>query len=77
MNITKRQEQDDFIFHFDQWHTPPCSDKVTELCKLQTETRLIVAESHEKYEAMMNQVDIIAETQVMMAYFDLLNIIYN
>ena len=57
--------------------THPCSDEVTELCKLQTEKRLTVAELNEKCEAMMNQVDITAEAQVMMAYFGLSNIIWD
>ena len=34
-----------------------------------------MAELNEKCEAIMNQVDITAETQVMMDYFVLLNII--
>ena len=36
-----------------------------------------MAELNEKCEAMMNQLDITAETQVLMDYLDLLNIVYN
>ena len=41
-----------------------CSDKVTELCKLEKQTWQTVDELNEKCEAMMNQVDTTAEKQV-------------
>ena len=41
-----------------------CSDKVTELCKLEKQTWQTVDELNEKCEAMMNQVDTTVEMQV-------------
>ena len=41
-----------------------CSDKVTELCKLEKQTWQTVDELNEKCKAMMNQVDTTAEKQV-------------
>ena len=41
-----------------------CSDKVTELCKLEKQTWQTVDELNEKCEAMMNKVDSTAEKQV-------------
>ena len=41
-----------------------CSDKVTELCKLEKQTWQTVDELNEKCVAMMNQVDSTAEKQV-------------
>ena len=41
-----------------------CSDKVTELCKLEKQTWQTVDELNEKCEAMMKQVDTTAEKQV-------------
>ena len=42
-----------------------CSDKVTELCKLEKETWQTVDTLNEKCEAMMNQVDTTKEKQVL------------
>ena len=42
-----------------------CSDKVTELCKLEKETWQTVDTLNEKYEAMMNQVETTKERQVL------------
>ena len=44
--------------------TKKCSDKVTELCKLEKETWQTVDELNEKCEAMKNKVDTTAEKQV-------------
>ena len=41
-----------------------CSDKVTELCKLEKETWQTVDELNEKCEAMIKQVDTTTEQQV-------------
>ena len=41
-----------------------CSDKVTELCKLEKETWQTVGELNEKCEAMIKQVDTTTEQQV-------------
>mgnify|MGYP001798279088 CR=1 FL=1 len=41
-----------------------CSDKVTELCKLEKQTWQTVDELNEKCQAMMNQVDTTVEKQV-------------
>ena len=41
-----------------------CSEKVTELCKLEKQTWQTVDELNEKCEAMMKQVDTTAEKQV-------------
>ena len=41
-----------------------CSDKVTELCKLEKQTWQTVDELNGKCEAMMNQVDTTVEKQV-------------
>ena len=43
-----------------------CSDKVTELCKLEKQTWQTVDELNEKCEAMMKQVDTTAEKQVLL-----------
>ena len=42
-----------------------CSDKVTELCKLEKETWQTVDTLSEKCEAMMNQVETTKEKQVL------------
>ena len=42
-----------------------CSDKVTELCKLEKETWQTVDTLNEKYEAMMNQVETTKERHVL------------
>ena len=44
--------------------TKKCSDKVTELCKLEKQTWQTVDELNGKCEAMMNQVDTTVEKQV-------------
>ena len=45
--------------------TKKCSDKITELCKLEKQTWQTVDELNEICEAMVNQVDSTAEKQVM------------
>lgn len=44
-----------------------CSEKVTELCKLEKRTWQTVDELNEKCEAMIKQVDLTAEKQVQVA----------
>ena len=46
-----------------------CSEKVTELCKLEKQTWQTVDELNEKCEAMIRQVDLTAEKQVQVASF--------